>query len=225
MPLYAAYSMWDTEPRKESYRFEADEYGIIFDPPIPPGQWLMGHPMLMLIGSVLPRRGVLLSDVILANSKTVFVEIDEDGSPIPKDVQPPVDVVLGLPRKVAFRHSSGYLRNAQLHAEWGNSEEAFKSLEKAWWLTPEDRATARRALTAILDRRTTKQLERFLRLRALVQDNKLAEAQALLDRTLNLSDEDRALVQRLIKTRPYAVRKRPADWLRRRPRPPGAAMS
>jgi len=106
--------MFDTGRRNELYRFEVDEYGVIFDRPRPPGVWLMGHPGL--IGGIVPRKACLLSDVRLANSKTVFVEIDEYGRPVPVDGPAPAELV-GLGGKRLPLNVRRPLRTALLHAQ------------------------------------------------------------------------------------------------------------
>lgn len=201
MPIYAEFS-----GDKEVRRFEVDEDGIIWDPPVPPAQWLVGHPDDRGIAMLrLQRRTtVLLSDLYLARYRSSYSSIVQVDPPPP----PQPTSVLGVDLVPLNQRAQSAIRKAASCSDAGDDERAMELLGESGWPVPDLQWDSARQ--AIQSRRTAKQRERIARVMAALKEKGPGEAQELLDRLLDLDEDDRRMLQRRIRQWPHRVaRSRP----------------
>lgn len=217
MPLYAEFA-----GDEERFRFEVDEDGIIWNPPIAVSSWLVGHPTQQPL-LLRRKKTVLLADVQLAHYRSSYsyvARINEDGSQI-RDSD---SVVLGVELTCLSSGAARVVRQVGTLSDNARDEKALEELGERGSPVPEREWDLLR--TAIAGRRTPQQRERIERVLSALGEGGPEQAQPLLDRLLDLKEDDRAMLQRRIRQWPHRIRprSRSADsslFRRRRPRPPG----
>lgn len=199
VPLYAEFS-----GDKEVARFEADDDGIIWDPPMLLSSWLVGHPGALNHLTLLRRRQttVLLSDVRLARagSYSRIVQIDSDGTPVP---EPRPSAVLGVDLASLKYQARSIIERVAMWSDAGDDEGALEILGERGWPIPDQQWDAVRQ--AVQTRRSPKQRERILRVTAALKEKGPEEAQGLLDRLVDLNEDDRRMLQRRIRCWPHRL--------------------
>lgn len=197
MPLYAQFA-----GDEERFRFDVDEDGIIWNPPIPVSTWLVGYPVGLPLLRLRGKRTVLLRDVLLAHyrsSYTRVVRINDDGTPV-RDDDP---VVLGVDVGVLPSQAVRVVRQVGQLSDNARDAQALEKLGDRGWPVPEHQWDQLRA--ALEARRTTKQRERIERVLLALREDGPDEAQTLLERLLDLNGDDRAMLQRRIRQWPHRI--------------------
>jgi hypothetical protein len=142
-----------------------------------------------------------LSDVLLAHARSSYsriAQIDADGTPVPRP-----SIVLGVDLEPLKHQAQGIIRRVGMASDAGNDEHALDIMGERGWPVPDQEWDAVRQ--AVEARRTPKQRERIARVTAALKEEGPDEAQVLLDRLLDLPEDDRRMLQGRIRRWPHRL--------------------